>query len=52
MLRRLEEDLRQVISELEPEKIDWPPSANVAPMSVGFFADVDFVGDAFVDSRK
>jgi hypothetical protein len=53
-LRRLEGDLRQVISELESEKIEWPPSANVAPMSVqgGFFADVDFVGDGFVDTRK
>ena len=49
-LQRLEAKLKQIVGELEPKKIKWPPSANVAPLPAhgGFFVGADFVGDAFV----
>lgn len=31
-LQRLETSLKQIIVELEPEQIKWPPTANVAPL--------------------
>jgi len=50
ILRRLQTELQTIIVELEPERIEWPPSANVAPLVTegGFFVDADFVGHAFL----
>jgi hypothetical protein len=35
-LQRLESKLKQIVDELEPKRIKWPPSTNVAPLPAHF----------------